>query len=337
MKDPRDVNQADYPRDGSFKDKALFLLNDAVLAPSSHNSQPWLFEVNEDSIKLFADTSRALPILDSYNRELMISCGAAIGNLEVGANYFCLSCEFDYFPDARSSDHLVDVSLSEGHEVTANDRRLFSAIKDRTTTRKSLLPYTLPESVSAYLKKQASEVNIEFELIVDQEHRQTIAELISEADRKHFSDPEFRSELSQWIRASKNQQHDGMAVNSYWTPSLLAKLESMIIKRFDVGSSVASKDKELTEESPTLGLIATESEEPSQWFATGMFLSRILLYLTASGISVGYMNQAVEIADIRRILREEADVTGYPQLLLRIGKAEMSKQSARRPLTAVLR
>lgn len=337
MKNPRDVNQADYPNNGTFKEKAIFLLNYAVLAPSNHNSQPWLFDISEGKIKLFADISRALLVTDSYNRELMISCGAAIGNLEVAANYFGLACSFEYFPDARESAHIVDASLTEGHTVTANDRRLFSAIKDRSTTRKPMSSYQLPQSVTDYLNKQASAYDIELKLIIDQELRNTIAEIISDADREHFADPEFRRELSEWIRSTDNEKHDGLTINNKWTPGFLAKVESMILRGFDIGEDIADRNKDLTEDSPTLAVIATRSEEPLQWFATGVFLSRALLYLAASGVSVGYLNQAVEIVDFRKLLREKADTIGYPQLLLRIGKAGMSKPSARRPVSAVIR
>ena len=337
MQDPRSVVQADYPKDGAFKDKALFLLNYAVLAPSSHNTQPWLFELYEDRIKLFADTSRAMPVSDSYNRELMISCGAALGNLAIAANYFGLTCGFEYFPDERDGNHLANVYLSSGHTVTANERRLFSAIKDRTTTRTAFLSYSLPSSVSAYLEKEAKEAEIELKFITDQTQRSTIAELITDADRMHFADPKFRDELSQWIRANNSGQTDGITTTSKWTPDLVAKIESMIIKRFDVGSSVAAKDKDLTEHSPILAVIATKSEDPSQWLATGMFLSRFLHYLTAIGVAVGYLNQAVEILEIRKTLRDQAGVSGYPQLMLRMGKAEFAKQSARRPLEDVIK
>ena len=50
----------------------------AVLAPSSHNSQPWLFRVRGTTLDLYADRSRALPIADPEGRELVMSCGAAL-------------------------------------------------------------------------------------------------------------------------------------------------------------------------------------------------------------------------------------------------------------------
>ncbi|MEE9333261.1 MAG: hypothetical protein V3U65_04135 [Granulosicoccaceae bacterium] len=336
MPDPRDVNQTDYPVDGIFSHKAQFLLNYAVLAPSSHNTQPWQFEVSDNSIMLFADTGRAMPVSDSFNRELIISCGAALGNFEIAASFFGLSCRYEYFPDERQENLLANIYFDSGHTVTADDRRLFSAIKDRTTNRSEFRAYSIPSSVSAYLEKEAKKAGIELKLIADEAQRCTFAELITNADRTHFANPEFREELSKWIRANNSGQTDGITSSSTWTPDIVAKIESMIIKKFDVGSSVAAKDRDLIEHSAALVVFATESEEPSQWLRTGKFLSQLLLYFAAIGVAVDYLNQAVEIVDIRKLLRNQAGVSGYPQLVLRIGKADTTKPTARRPLEDVV-
>jgi len=67
----------------SFKE----LLKYAVLAPSGHNTQPWLFHFNkQNDLYLIADRTRALPVVDPNDRELTISCGAALDHLEIAAN-----------------------------------------------------------------------------------------------------------------------------------------------------------------------------------------------------------------------------------------------------------
>ena len=53
------------------------------MAPSVPNTQPWRFVAVDDSINLYADRSRALPISDPDERALHISCGAALMNLKL--------------------------------------------------------------------------------------------------------------------------------------------------------------------------------------------------------------------------------------------------------------
>ena len=50
----------------------------ARLAPSVHNTQPWLFHAVGDVLTLSGDPARRLPALDPDARQQTISCGAAL-------------------------------------------------------------------------------------------------------------------------------------------------------------------------------------------------------------------------------------------------------------------
>ncbi|HEY3344819.1 MAG TPA: nitroreductase family protein, partial [Anaerolineaceae bacterium] len=57
----------------------------ACLAPSGHNAQPWKFQIQGDTIRLTADDQRRLPVVDPADRELYISLGCALENLQIAA------------------------------------------------------------------------------------------------------------------------------------------------------------------------------------------------------------------------------------------------------------
>ena len=63
----------------------LFMVEYAIKAPSGHNTQPWLFRINENSIEIHPNFDRALPVVDFDNRELFISLGCALENLCITA------------------------------------------------------------------------------------------------------------------------------------------------------------------------------------------------------------------------------------------------------------
>lgn len=42
-----------------------------------HNTQPWLWQVNDKSAHLFTDWTRHVPTTAPHGRDLLISCGAA--------------------------------------------------------------------------------------------------------------------------------------------------------------------------------------------------------------------------------------------------------------------
>lgn len=67
--DSWEVSTGEFPAQESDAEKLRFLLSYAVLAPSSHNTQPWLFRVGDDFVELHADRTRVMPSVDPHGRE----------------------------------------------------------------------------------------------------------------------------------------------------------------------------------------------------------------------------------------------------------------------------
>ena len=88
LSDPWEVFEADFPKTRDAGEKLRFLLNYAVLAPSGHNTQPWLFKVRNSEVELYTDRTRGLPVVDPEDRALVISCGAALFNLRAAVRHF---------------------------------------------------------------------------------------------------------------------------------------------------------------------------------------------------------------------------------------------------------
>ena len=70
---------------GGGSEGPLALIRTAILAASPHNTQPWLFRVEHGRVHLMADTARQLTAQDPEGRAMLMSCGAALLNLEIEA------------------------------------------------------------------------------------------------------------------------------------------------------------------------------------------------------------------------------------------------------------
>ena len=88
--DSRNIAESDFPFAKGRAEQLRFLVNYAVLAPSNHNSQPWKFCIHHDQMDVLIDKTRMLSFIDPHLRQMKISCGAAIGNVEVAGKYFGL-------------------------------------------------------------------------------------------------------------------------------------------------------------------------------------------------------------------------------------------------------
>ena len=62
------VDSGAFPTAGSLADKARFAVGYAILAPSSHNTQPWKFAIIGDELLLMADRSRSLPVVGIFRQ-----------------------------------------------------------------------------------------------------------------------------------------------------------------------------------------------------------------------------------------------------------------------------
>lgn len=114
-----------------FKD----LVAEAIKAPSSHNTQPWVFELRDDHLLLCADRTRALPVNDPHDRELTISCGCALMNMQVAAAARGHGLRIQTWPDPDDPDLLARIER-DGTPDTAL-APLADGIDTRHTYRKA--------------------------------------------------------------------------------------------------------------------------------------------------------------------------------------------------------
>lgn len=64
---------------GMQADLRRWAVGHAILAPNSHNRQPWLADLREpDAITLRVDRQRLLPMTDPWYRQIMVSQGTFI-------------------------------------------------------------------------------------------------------------------------------------------------------------------------------------------------------------------------------------------------------------------
>ncbi|AOJ76443.1 Acg family FMN-binding oxidoreductase [Burkholderia ubonensis] len=313
------------------------LLAYAVLAPSSHNSQPWRFIVDGATILVCADRMRALPVVDPFDRELIISCGAALLNLRVALVHAGFAHMIGAFPSDVDPDLLALVRVCDDGYSDAALGALFEAIPERVTTRAPFEASAVPDDLQQALIAAGVAEGAEVACIDALANRARVAELVAEADRQQFADPRFRRELASWIDPRRHT--DGMPAFAAGVPTLLdfaAPVVTMAVRTFDLGNGLAALHHQLVGASPLLVCIATARDDRDAWLAAGQALERMLLVAARAGYTASYLNQPIETAALRKQLAHLFDLGGEPQLLLRVGRGPHAPHSPRRPLDEVI-
>jgi nitroreductase len=300
----------------------------AVLAPSSHNTQPWLFRIGGRGIELYADPKRALPANDPSDRELTISCGAALFNARVAAARLGAALSVERLPEGDASDLLARLVVSESAEASP-EGVLFEAMAARRTYRKQFEDVAVGESLVGQLVETARDAGGWLEPLTGA-RRDEFAALVAQGDRSQFADDRWRRELASWIRFRR----DGEGLAYFGRATRATRL---VVRHLDVGANTAKRDAALAKRAPVVAVLGTGGDSRSDWLAAGELLQHVLLTAAAHGLQASFLNQPIQVAGLRPGVAELAARDGFAQVAIRLGHPRATlRRAPRRPVEAVL-
>jgi nitroreductase len=318
-----DVDAADFPADGPPDAQARFVLSYAILAPSSHNSQPWRFGIDGGTITVRTDEDRWLAVADDDKRELHVSVGCAIENLVVAAGNFGLAPRVRH---GEGADPAAVVTLRpDADPEGSSPDELFAALTERYTSHALFADRPIPAARLDRLREVVPD-DVTLTLLTDGETKRRVGELQARADEALMADPAYRKELGHWIGTG--------ALGASW---LAARVGQTVVTHFDLGGREARKNSKLVASAPVVGLLSTDADDPRAQVRTGRAFERLALAAAAEDLAVHPMSQTLERPDTREELAELAGVDGRPQHLFRLGYAdEAPEHTPRWPVEAVL-
>lgn len=313
------------------------LVRYATLAPSGHNTQPWQFSIKENSIRIFPDSTRRLPVVDPDHRELYISLGCALENLVITARYAGYNSEVEYFPAGEPTECLL-VNLKRVNAT--RDNILFKAIPERHTNRREYNGQQIPTADLKKLEAVPKEKGVNSLVLTEQKTIEQIIELVKEGNNIQMNDDAFMDELISWIRfsdAEAEKHRDGLTSRAMGRSPAPGWIGRLFMRLFLNAKSQSKADEKNIRSASALMVIASERDDRKSWVDVGRSFERIALTLTALGIMNAHHNQPCEVPRLRTQLGRELGLgSSHPQLLLRIGYAEPLPHSPRRPVEEVL-
>lgn len=317
-------------------ERLRFLLQWAVLAPSRHNTQPWLFEIAGDELRVYADRARALPVADPDGRQLLMSCGAALANLRLAAAHFGHASSIELLPGFRRDGLLGRLRLEERSASTPEVEELFRAIPTRRTNRLPLDGRDPPDGLVAALVREARAEGVTLRP-VEPHQRRVVADLIAEGDDAAWSSKRFRAELAAWTRPNRSARRDGLPGYALGMSDAAAFVHPLLVRLQNPARVEAERDRRRALGTRALLLLATRRDGSAEWVQAGLALQRVLLHATAAGLYASYFAQPIETPELRRKLAHALGEGGAPQVLFRIGYGLEPRAVPRRPVDQVLR
>ena len=310
-------------------DDYLFVIEQAIKAPSGHNTQPWLFKINSDNIEIHPNFEKSLPVVDADNRELFISLGCAVENLCIAA----ASKSYDY-KVSIAENGVIAINLEKKELIKYNS--LFEQIAIRQTNRSVYTGKTISNDTLEVLKKIPLEagVNIYFYENGSKEF-DTISDFVVRGNIAQMQNKEFTDELKSFMRFNKNHQNktnDGLSYAVFGAPNLPMFIVKHIMSGYLNPKTQNKGDVKKMQSSSHFVLFTTQANSLEQWINLGRTMQRFLLKSTELKIVHAYLNQPNEIRELSVEMAKFLQISEYPTILLRIGYGETLPYSKRKDI-----
>ncbi|HEX2904828.1 MAG TPA: nitroreductase family protein [Jatrophihabitans sp.] len=305
----------------------------ATLAPSVHNTQPWLWRHSDSRLELCADRSRQLRVLDPTGRQLLISCGCALFNARVHLAADGFEAVVRRFPDPADPDELAVIEATRA-AGPSELRALNPLLEQRQTNRRQFADDAVAPEVVDELVAAAAAEDCEVFVIQQESHRIATAVLSQKADQAENANPAYRAELRAWTSDDPSRR-DGVPAAA--VPHVDADAEDDIpIRDFDTRGSGWLPTKTRSSLQQCLLLLCVPEDSELAWLRAGEALERIWLEATRHGYAMSLFTQVIEVPHTREALRAELGLVSHPVVLIRVGRAPKTASSHRRRIEDVL-
>ena len=312
------------------------LVRQAILAPSSHNTQCWRFQIAEKSISIAPDLMRRCPAVDPDDHHLFVSLGCATENLVHAALAAGLHADPRFDPGGDGS---IAVRLETTQKRTSP---LFQAIAERQCTRGDYDGQPIAPTELHQLEQAGTGDGVSVRLLTAQPAMENVLEYVVAANTAQMHDAAFVAELKAWIRFGADEalrSGDGLFAGATGNPTMPRWLGSRMMGLFFTPKSENERYARQLRNSAGIAVFVSERSDKAHWVEAGRCYERFALQATALGIRTAFLNQPVEVGTIRPQFATWLGIgTGgqRPDLVVRLGRGPTMPLSMRRPVQDVL-
>lgn len=282
----------------------------AAQAPSLHDSRPWRFVANPYGLDLHADRARQLPALDPAGRQLVLSCGVALGFAQLAVRALGFDCRIDLLPEQGDLDHLARLSIGGPRRVAVDDLALAGQI-GRPTAPDRLDRRPLPAVARADLGRDA-EVDEAWLCWVDSiADRAAVAVLHDRAEQVQRADPIVRAELDSVLP---------VLASALAAPTARPRVTGQPEREIGpLDGRRGVEHRHPLAELPDLVVLGTRFDGPVSWLQAGQATARVLLRAGTIDVAACAVPPLLDVPWTTRRLRKQLELPGHPQLVLRLG------------------
>lgn len=306
------INGHNYPYKGDIEQKIKFISQYGRLAPSVHNTQPWLLSIEKNVLTICPNFKLRLPVADPLGRGMFIAIGACAENIAQAAPCFGMNADVALVSDG------VKITFEEGSPLTSNGLSLES-ITSRHSNKGLYTRKLVPRAVIAELEG-LSIGTVEVKVLTEEALLNKISNLHINAAREVVASKSFVRELARWMRINNTRADDGMPgfiTGITFMKSFIGKIIFYI--RPSLFKKAVENDVKLLRSTPSIVVFSNSGNSKKEWMECGRIIERVWLKLTAEGLVAHPLTASIGDEVATKKLRDELKLKKYPQFLMRMG------------------
>ena len=310
-----DIDEKDFPKDGTLEKKIQFIIGYGILAPSTHNTQPWKYSIHDNILKISIDPKLKLSEADPEGRGESISLGCFVANVLAAASEFGLEAKV---VESSKSHHPVCVEFAVSKRAASGFSKAHAMVK-RYSDKRIYLNSIVKNQHKTQILGLKTSLDTKLKLIEDKDMVFNLAGLQRDATLCYAGNRRFFAELSEWLKPSNTKLSEGMPGFVVGLSAPKSIVFRVLIKNLKPAAKLlAKKDYESVSTSPMIGIIGTDRDDKTSWFNTGRYYEDIALEATACGLVITPLAAIIENKQQRKKLAESVGLKN-PQMFFRIG------------------
>lgn len=315
------------------------ILELASLAPSGHNTQPWLVKIEEPGVWLISiNPACKLPAVDPMGRETLLSMGAFIENIYQAAIAPGYYAKIELLADKNQNNEIAQIILTQNN--TELNEEIVKRIESRRTVKSNLKIEPILDDDINFI---TNSIKDSFHFYAQgTKESQIIDELEYKSNLKQAYREDAQEELADWIRWSDRdslENRDGLNPDSFE----LTGIASCFVKNFYNRKSVLKENfkkytmKKIVKMIKSHGgwlIITSDDSTPNSIIKTGRLFQQVFLRVRERNIALHPMTQPLEEKSFTTILIDELELEKTPQFILRLGYVDEypEPKSLRKPI-----
>lgn len=348
-------------------DLRRWALGYAILAPNSHNRQPWIADLREpDAITLYVDRERLLPETDPWFRQIVVSQGTFIEALVIALRDRGITPRVQLFPQGEFAPRALDdrpvarIAWQTGESSKGDKDPLFKQLLRRHTAKVDYdTSRTVDPSVFDALRRSQLDAGVQFGATAEPALLAELRELCWQSMKVELSTPRTVMESLRLTRIGPDEierHRDGISLNGLM-PRFFDAIGAFDRSAPPAGDSAAYKatlSRFEGQSRSAMGFVwlATPAAEHARSGTTrsaevraGRAYMRLQLKATELGLQMHPMSQAPqEFPEMKpHYDRLHALLLGRPaaeatvQMFCRVGYCADQPHTPRRELDAIIR